>query len=80
MFGFHIENFVVGWFQSIISLEENELVLPSGRIMFANKLQESGEGLQNIQRANRTGTGTVKTRISLGSGKLYAIRSLRGSQ
>ena len=49
---------------SIISLEENELFLPSGRIMFANKLQKSGESLQNRQRANRTGTGTVK--ISLG--------------
>jgi hypothetical protein len=71
---------VVGWFlsradetafhfsvdiHSNISLEENQLVLSSGRIMFANKLQKSGKSLQNRQRANRMGTGTMK--ISLRS-------------
>ncbi len=51
--------------RSIISFEENKLVLPSGRIMFANKLQKSGKSLQKRQGANSMGTGTMK--VSLGS-------------
>jgi hypothetical protein len=54
---------------SILSLEGNDLVLPNGRIMFANKLQKSGKcpSLQKVQRANCTRTGTVTVEISLGS-------------
>ena len=50
--------------------------------MFANKLQKSSKILQKVQprRANSTRTGTVKVSLRLGSSKLYAIGSLRGTQ
>ena len=45
--------------------------------MFAKKLQVSGKNLQEIQQAS-AGARTVQS--SLGSGQLYTIRSLGGSQ
>jgi hypothetical protein len=60
------------------------VVLPCGRIMFANKLQKSSKNLQKVQprRANSTWTGTVTVKVSLrlGSSKLYAIGPLRLSE
>jgi hypothetical protein len=48
----------------VIGLKEDDVVLPCGRILFANGLQKSSKNLQKVQRANGTGTGTVK--VSLG--------------
>ena len=42
---------------SILSLEKDDLVLPCGRVMLANKLQESGKCLQKTQRARSRGEG-----------------------